>query len=382
VISKVEAFPISLTRDLSAATGTAGSPSVLQRGSGKYKWSATVAAVYSERLETTLVRVTDSDGLVGWGEAQAPVAPRVSAAIIEDILAGVLEGESFDGHRATIEQWWNRMYQTMRVRGQTGGFMLDAIAGVDIALWDLASKMHGTPVARLLNKAAGPAVPAYLSGLSGPDLHSRCQYAKSFHDQGFTTFKVFFDRGEAELLETIDGLQAALGPSANIAVDALWRLEWPRSSQFIEDLAKRRVYWLEAPFMPDEPEPHRQLHAAFPELPLALGESYRTRREMSWFLEEGLVRFVQPDLGRSGITESLRIADAGVTVVPHVSIALGPQIAAAIHLCSAVSNAPLCEFNPAVFETANRFLQTPILMENACYALPPAIEFARLPAQD
>jgi D-galactarolactone cycloisomerase len=124
------------------------------------------------------------------------------------------------------------------------------------------------------------------------------------------------------------------------------------------------------------------LHTAVPELPLALGESYRTRREMSWFLQEGLVRFVQPDLGRSGITESLRIADAGVTVVPHVSIALGPQIAAAIHLCSALPNAPLCEFNPAVFETANRFLRNPVVMQNACYALPPSIEFVTLPAQD
>ena len=74
-ISRVEAFPMSLARDLQTATGTAGSPSRLQPASGggaTYKWSTTVAAIYSERFESTLVRITTNDGLVGWGEAQAP----------------------------------------------------------------------------------------------------------------------------------------------------------------------------------------------------------------------------------------------------------------------------------------------------------------------
>ena len=122
--------------------------------------------------------------------------------------------------------------------------------------------------------------------------------------------------------------------------------------------------------MPDDWAAHRELARALPELPLALGESYRTRREMSWFLDEGLVRFVQPDLGRSGITESLEISRAGVSVVPHVSIALGPQIAAAVHLSAALMNAPICEFNPAVFDTGNRLLCDPMVMNGSEYRLP------------
>ncbi len=332
-----------------------------------------MAAVYSERFESTLVRVTAGDGLVGWGEAQAPVAPRVSAVIIEDILAGVVQGEEFDGSRAAIQHLWNRMFQTMRVRGQTGGFMLDAISGVDIALWDLAGKMRGLPVASMLNAGTvKQTVPAYLSGLSGETLAARCAFARGYFDQGFRTFKIFFDKSAAELLETLDALRAELGSGSNLAVDALWRLEWPRDSGFIEQLAKRGLYWLEAPFMPDEPEPHRELAKALPELPLALGESYRTRREMRWFLDESLVRFVQPDLGRSGITESLHIADAGVTVVPHVSIALGPQIAAAVHLSAALGNAPLCEFNPTVFVSSNKRLREPMQMQMPSYRVPQA----------
>ena len=381
-IQKVEAFPISLPRDFQTATGTAGLPAQLKSGTGAYKWSNTVAAVYSERLETTLVRVTTSEGLIGWGEAQAPVAPRVSAAIVEDILAGVLTGEQFDGTPLGIEALWNLMFRAMRVRGQTGGFMLDAISGVDLALWDLAGKIQGLPVAALIRNSSGapPLAPAYLSGLSGESIQDKCRFAKSHYEAGFRLVKVFFDKSPAELLELLDALSAALGPEARFAVDALWRLEWPASRGFIEQLAARNIHWLEAPFMPDDWDAHRQLARTMPELPLALGESYRTRQEMSWFLDEGLVRFVQPDLGRSGITESLKISRAGVQLAPHVSIALGPQIAAAVHLSSALSGSTVCEFNPTVFESSNRLLREPLVMEGACYQVPTApglgIEFA------
>ena len=111
-IARIEALPVSIERDLAKATGTAGSPSKLLAGAGKYKWSSTVAAVYSERIETTLVRVTTDEGLIGWGEAQAPVAPRVSAAIIDDILASVLVGETLEGSRKGIEQLWDLMFRT------------------------------------------------------------------------------------------------------------------------------------------------------------------------------------------------------------------------------------------------------------------------------
>ena len=363
-ISRIEAFPISLARDREAATGTAGSPTQLVAGSHALRWSSTVATVYSERFETTLVRVTLADGRTGWGEAQAPVAPRVAAAIVDDILAPVLAEEEFDGSRANIEHLWARMFQSMRVRGQTGGFMLDAISGVDIALWDLAGQWKGRPVAALLGAKAA-SVPAYLSGLAGATLDDRIAFARGYFDQGFRTFKIFYDASAESLLATLDGLRQELGGQARLAVDALWRLEWPTSRGLIEALAQRDILWLEAPFMPDDTAAHEALVAAMPTVPHALGESYRTRREMSWFLERGLVKFVQPDLGRSGITETLRIAQAGVTVVPHVSVALGPQIAAAIHTAAAVS--PLCEFNPAVFEMCNRFLTPPLAIHGAFY---------------
>ena len=360
-IEHVEAIPVSAPRDREAARGTAGSPTELGARAGAYQWSKTVATVYSDRLETTLVKIVLDNGLVGWGEAQAPVLPRVSAVIIEDLLAGVLIGEGFDGTRGRIEELWARLYQTMRVRGQTGGFMLDAISGLDLALWDLAGKLAGLPVCRLIaGDRALSQVPAYLSGLAGEE---RVAFAKAHYDQGFRVFKIFFDADAPALLQHLDELRSALGPDARFAVDALWRLNWPADAPFIQQLAERKLEWLEAPFMPDVDHPPLPL-------PLALGESYRTVRELRPLLP--VTDILQPDLGRSGITETLRWAELGKPIVPHVSIAMGPQIAAAIHVVAALGNASLCEYNPTVFAFANQHLRQPLVMHGAEYVVPTA----------
>ena len=126
--------------------------------------------------------------------------------------------------------------------------------------------------------------------------------------------------------------------------------------------------WLEAPLAPEDPLAHDALAEQI-RTPLALGESYRTRFELAPFFRSRCLRYVQPDLGRSGLTEGLHIARQAATeniqVVPHVSIAMGPQIAAAIHMAAALPNCELLEYNPNVFEVANRYLAEPLGFSNA-----------------
>lgn len=369
-IRSVEAIPVRLPR--TQATGTAGSPTTLGSSAGAYRWSNSYPVLYSEYLETTLVKVTLSDGTYGWGEAQAPVAPRVAAAIIDDLLGPLLEAAHFDGTQSSIESLWQLMYQTMRVRGHTGGFMLDAISGIDIAFWDLAGKIQNLPVARLLaGEDARAKVATYLSGLAGKDFEARIDYARRHIGEGFTTFKLYFDSDEASLLAALD----AMPDGTYVAVDALWRLDLRTGREFIRELADRRLVWLECPFPPEDFASHQEL-AREHFFRLAVGESYRMRHEFERFFEEELLTYVQPDLGRCGITETRRIAaraaQAGVAVVPHVSIALGPQIAAAIHTAASLPNCKLCEFNPAVFEASNRFLMQPLQTEGPYYRVPEA----------
>lgn len=367
-IVSVEAFPIRIPRALGAATGTAGSPTALTGVEGDYRWSEAYPALYSIHIETALVKLTTDTGLVGWGEAQAPLAPQVACAIIDRLLKPVLAGAEFVGSIAEIEALWFKMYSTMRVRGQTGGFMLDAISGVDLALWDLAGKIAGQPVACLLGAQGSPPVriPAYVSGL--PRVN-RAEAARRFLDAGFDTFKIYYDADQRSLLESLD----AFPQGASVAVDALWRLTPETAVEFGRALDDRGTLWLECPLPPEDPLAHGQLARAI-RTPIALGESYRTCYELAPFFRERAMRYVQPDLGRSGITESLRIAREAaardVAVVPHLSIALGPQIAAAIHFAAAAPNCRQLEYNPKVLEVANRFLSEPLEVRDGKYAVP------------
>jgi galactonate dehydratase len=372
-VQSIEAIPIRLPRDLQGATGTAGSPNQLS-GTGNYCWSRDYPALYSTYLETAMVKVTLSNGLTGWGEAQAPLAPEVACTIIDLLLAPVLVGTEFDGSRAAIEAAWQRMYSTMRVRGQTGGFMLDAISGVDLALWDLAGKIMGQSVSDMIGGGdARRRINAYVSGLPGGSVEARVQAAQAHFEEGFRVFKLYYESDWHNLLETIDSLRAALGGDIKIAIDALWHLDRDHAIEMAQELDRRQVLWLECPLLPEEVAAHGVL-ARNIRTPIAIGESYRTRFEISPFLDAGIAGYIQPDLGRSGITESLRIAvsasSRGARIVPHVSIALGPQIAAALHFAAVAPGCDLCEYNPRVLEAANRFLLGPLQVIDAQWIVP------------
>lgn len=359
-ITSISARPVRLARDIASATGTAGSPTLLASGAADYRFSSVYPCLYSVNFETALVRVETDTGYWGWGEAQAPLAPEVACTIIERLLAPVLTGEDFDGSRERITELWDRMYSTMRVRGQTGGFMIDAISAIDTALWDIAGKVAGVSVARLITAEPKRTVRAYLSGLP----------AGSGDTQGFAQVKLFYDTLDpAEFLARVDAVQA------KVAVDGLWRFTPDEAFNFGRQLDERDALWFEAPLAPEDAEAHGILASRI-STPLALGESYRTRYEMAPFFRARAVGVYQPDLGRTGITEGLRLAtlaaEHGVPVVPHISIAFGPQLASALQFAAAVSNCTLAEFNPQVLAVANRFLVSPIRTDGEEYIIPDA----------
>jgi D-galactarolactone cycloisomerase len=368
-ITSLDAFPIRLPRDAAAARGTAGSPTGLA-GAGRYRWSAAYPALYATDFETAIVRIGLADGRVGWGEAQAPLVPEVACTIAEELLRPAVVGVEFDGSAAGIRRLWERMDATMRVRGQSCGFLRDAMSGVDLALWDLAGQLAGRPVAELLAELLGgtakPLVPLYLSGVSGDSVPERAAFAARHAAEGFDLVKLYYGTDWADLLAVADALPVEMG----FAVDALWHLPPEQAPALARDLDARDCRWLECPLDVEDVAGHEALAAAIT-TPLALGESYRTLREAAPFF--GCTTILQPDLGRSGITGSLELAAAfGGAVIPHVSIAMGPQIAAAVHLAAALAASERCEFNPLVFDTANGFLAEPLVRRGGDVVVPAA----------
>jgi D-galactarolactone cycloisomerase len=381
-IQKLEAFPVRLPRDHASAQGSAGSPHALRGGAG-YAWSEHYPALYSREFEGALVRLTLDDGQVGWGESQAPLAPEVVCEIVRLLLGPALIGEDFDPSAgriaARIASLWQRMYNTMRVRGHGGGFMVDAIAGVDLALWDLAAGMHALPLREMI--AGGPTrneMPAYVSGVPGANREAKLAFVDAQLAQGFRVFKLYFESDWQDLLGLVDAIQSRHA-EAKVAVDALWHLPDGREVRCAQELAERRVLWLECPLPPEDVDAHARL-VDESGVRLALGESYRTRHEAKPFFEREILSYWQPDLGRCGISETLELARiaqrAGVAIVPHVSIALPPQLQAAVETAAALGNCPLCEYNPSVVEMANRFAgETPFRLAGGAYQLGPLGRF-------
>jgi galactonate dehydratase len=377
-ITSVTAYAVKIPRDPLNAMGTAGTPARLLRANSRdaparshYLWAENYRTLYSTGIETTLVKIETDAAITGWGEAQSPVAPEITATVINSLLASVITGDD----ALAPEQVWSKMYAAMRVRGHTGGFLLDAIAGIDIALWDLCGKAYAQPICRLLGVSSEKPLPCYVSGLAGANVDEKLVYARTHVDAGAKAFKLFLDGTEAECLRLIDGLREAFEMTVDLYVDALWRLTPNSAVSFAHELARRKVGWLEAPLMPEDVAGHARL-TAHAEVPIAIGESYRTRFEMLPFFKANALDILQPDIGRSGITEGRKLAVLAdtfhVKLAPHISIGLGVQIAAALHFGAACDNSMVMECNPQVYEVANKFLKNPIEYGSAALVVPEA----------
>jgi D-galactarolactone cycloisomerase len=202
-------------------------------------------------------------------------------------------------------------------------------------------------------------LPAYISGLSGDDRAARIAQAAEYQRRGFTAFKLFMDGEPEDLLSFYDGLREGLGVKARLMVDALWRFEQAEAARFGRELDGRKAVWFEAPLKPEDVNGHGRLAASI-ETAIALGECWRTRWEMRPFFEAGAVEVFQPDIGRTGITEGMKLCALAelhnAPIALHVSVGLGVQIAAALHVAASIPNLMFVECNPKVWQMAEESL--------------------------
>ena len=110
-----------------------------------------IAAIYPTSDMSVLVKVTGESGQVGWGETYGIVAPQAVTAIIDEVLGPVVIGRD-PADAAVIHE---DLYDLMRVRGFWGGYYVDSLAGIDIAIWDLFGKAAGLPVSRAARAGGG-----------------------------------------------------------------------------------------------------------------------------------------------------------------------------------------------------------------------------------
>jgi len=362
-ISRIDCFPLKITTPQAYLGGE------VKASDSDYYYRPEYRCVYSRKMETCLVKITTDSGHVGWGEALAPVVPQVIAELITQLFAPLLTGQS-----PFASQVLNaRMYDAMRDRGHITGYHIDALAAVDIALWDLKGQILNQPVYQLLGGAFREQIPCYVSGLPEPDLPARCALALRWQQKGFNAIKLALGYGVQQDIENVRAIRDALGPQASLFLDAHWNYSVAQAAELANALHPLGVGFLEAPLLPEDIAGHRELRAKSP-LPIALGETERTRYQFRPFIEQRAMDIVQPDVGRTGITELMHIASLAQTwnlqVAPHLSVGLGPCIAASIHVAAALPNLFMLEYQPPVFELANQLLDTPLMCEAGHYALP------------
>src|SRR6187551_1694776 len=112
-------------------------------------------------LEIVMVEVSTDAGITGWGDAFAYVCTRTTLTAVEEMIAPQargLEVPDAAGIPAVMEQ----IQRNLHLFGRYGITMF-AISGLDIALWDLAAKVEGVPLHRLLGETRRTAIPAYAS---------------------------------------------------------------------------------------------------------------------------------------------------------------------------------------------------------------------------
>ncbi len=338
-VVRVEAFALSFDHHYKVA-GLEHRPGALPGTS--YYLEPAWAQVYSTTAMTCVLRVTCDDGSQGWGEAQAPIAPEVTVTIVESLLGPALLGQD----PADVAAQRDRLAGLMDVRGHHAGYFADAVAGLDLALWDLAARRSAQPLATLLGGDGSRPLPLYVSGLRRPTLAEQVAWGKELISSGYRGFKLFLSGPAEAMAEHFTGIRSALGPDTRLMVDLLWGLSLDSAKRFAALVEPQDLEFLEAP-LPLQPLKNHADLARSTSIPLAAGEQIHTVDEAHALLDQG-VRVLQPDVARTGITEGLRIAAAarerGAGVTWHVGVCSPVATAASWAVASTGDRSRLQEY--------------------------------------
>lgn len=365
-IAQVEAFVVTLPRDTPYLGPLGPGEAVNARGYLVRSGNRTIYPIVDRSI---VIKLTADDGTVGWGETYGLVAPDAVTAIVHDAIAPVITGR--DPRDPMVIQ--EDLYDLMRVRGFFGGFWVDAIAGVDIAVWDLFGKLAGLPVSRLLGGQRQRRIPAYVSGLPRATLPERVALARDFAQRGFDAFKYAAAVSFDGVVEEMQALREGLGPKAKLMVDLHWKFSAPQAIQLIDRLAAFDPYFVEAPCAPEDLEGQAQVAAAV-RVPLALGEEWHTVYEARPRFEHRAMAYVQPEIAHCGISQFMQIGRMANAfhrqVIPHATIGVGIFQAASLHATSALPNAPMHEYQHSVFYRNLGFLHTTMSCDTGFYTVP------------
>lgn len=367
-VARIEVFVVDLQQDkpylgsLREGETTNESGYFVRKGNG---------TVYPRKNRSLVVRIETRDGAVGWGETYGLVAPKATAEIINDLFVGFVIGcDPFE-----VESIHDDLYDLMRVRGYGGGFYHDALAALDIALWDVVGKIKGTSISTLLGGGQRDTIPAYVSGLPEDTLSERCDLAVSWQERGYHSFKFALPVADEGAVAEFRELRRSLGEAARISVDLHWALKPNEAVELAGELALFQPWFLEAPVVPEDVEALRHVAKNSGQF-IAAGEEWRTLFDARLRLDRKACHIVQPEMGHTGITEFVRIGryseTCGATIIPHATIGSGIFLAASLQAAAALSGTTDHEFQHSIFGPFRHYTGDILTCENGHFSVPDA----------
>jgi L-alanine-DL-glutamate epimerase-like enolase superfamily enzyme len=301
--------------------------------------------------DAIIIRISTDDGLIGLGEVDS--SPEVIRGIIEAppsmrTMWG-LRDLCLDEDPRDIGRIWDKLYRGSSYYGRSGAAM-QAISGVEVALWDILGKATSLPVSTLLGGARRSTVRVYASLMTPETPEATTEAVRALVAAGFTAIKLGggpLGRDPAE-----DEAIVRAAREADAAVELMIDMGqcWDTAEHALSvahRLAPYGLRWMEEPLWPDELAPYVWLTERSP-VPIAAGEAETTESRLREMVERRAVHILQPDITRVGGLQSCQrvvamARAAALEVVLHC-YNTGITKAASLHLSAAAPNLPLLEY--------------------------------------
>lgn len=301
----------------------------------KYKATRSLFMADPGKVPSFWVEISTDKGLKGYGNG----GPGGGTIVTEHLTKLLLGEDPFD-----VEKIWDILWRSTMSYGRMGVTM-NAISGVDLAIWDLVGKATGMPVYKLLGGATKPRVPAYCTG---NDIEQHLE-------AGFQRMKLAIPHGPADgregqrkNVELVKRTRELMGPDGEIMLDCWMAWTERYTLEMAEMFEPHRVYWMEECLQPHDYAGFGRLRKQIRSTRIVTGEHEYGRYGFRQLLEHEAAEIWQPDIHWvGGLTEMRRVgalaAAYDIPVIPH-----GGGSRDSIHYTYAATNSPWAElFMPA-----------------------------------
>ncbi len=309
-----------------------------------------------------LVEVETNEGITGWGECFGPGnIALANKFIVEKVIQPLIKGED----PTNKEYIWHKVYNILRDSGQKG-MPIQALSGIDIALWDILSKKAKLPLYQMLGGKCNKQIPVYGYGMmlqkkSINELIELFQKeAKEIKEKNFKAMKMKIGLGPKNDLKLVQAVRNSIGDEFKLMVDANHAYNLNEAMYVGKGLDELNIFWFEEPVAPEDYDGYRELKDKL-KTNIAGGETEFTKYGWNQLIKNRCIDIAQPEVcGLGGITEYLKVsALAQSNFIPIVNHVWGSalSIAVNIHLLTAMPDMPggLFPFKPMLeFDTTEK----------------------------